>query len=101
MSTGIALLSLAGAFHDPATQPGARQRQRRAVETAIEQLKRLPCRCDFSSLAVMMASCGEARAAVDLVTSPPAPQTDDLFHYGFALRRLTSDYAWIYDRPRY
>lgn len=101
LSAGIALLRVTDSLDDTTTQTKARSRQRSGIEKAIEELRQLPCRFDFSFLTVVAASCGDDDAPATLVTSPPAPQTDALFHYGFALRCLASDYAWIYDRPGY
>lgn len=72
-------------------------RQPAATERVLEMLTQLPRRSGnsgvgFDALGVMVLDFANDGGPVDLVTSAPAPQPGDTFHYGSMIVRMANEY---------
>jgi hypothetical protein len=72
--------------------------QPRDAQLAVEKVKQLPRRArvgdvGYDALAIVTVAMANDSTPVELVTTPPAPQSGDIHNYGTMLARLSAIYA--------
>lgn len=102
LSVGFCMVNAAEFFYSPTNRhngsgPNAHT-QPRAAEKAIEAVSRLPRRSGTNSMGydgfgiVVIDMLNDGSQPVELVTSGPAPQQGDIFHYDSMLHRVAHEY---------
>jgi hypothetical protein len=72
--------------------------QPRAAQLAIDKVKQLPRRSSvggtgYDALSIVVVDMVNDGSPVSLVTTPPAPQPGDIYHYDTMMARLSAAYA--------
>ncbi len=72
--------------------------QPRDAELAIDKVRQLPRRSKtgdtgYDALAIVVIDCVNDGSLVRLVTTPPAPQPGDIYHYAAMIDRLSNTYS--------
>lgn len=72
-------------------------KQPRAVETLLDKIRELPLRSSnrdtgFDGIGITVLDFANDGGSVDLVTTPPAPQPGDRFHYAQMITRMANEY---------
>ncbi len=106
IAAGFAMVNIAQRYLSPDLNKKNRQtdpewsvhRQPRDAELAIDKIRQLPKRSKtgdtgYDALAIVVIDCVNDGSPVELVTSPPAPQPGDIYHYTSMIDRLAHIYA--------
>jgi hypothetical protein len=106
IAAGFAMVNIAPRYLSPdlnkknrATDPEwSAHRQPRDAELAVDKIRQLPKRSKtgdtgYDALAIVIIDCVNDGSPVELVTSPPAPQPGDIYHYASMIDRLAHIYA--------
>lgn len=107
IAVGLAMINAAPTFVSPLRNPwsiGSRETvvnvhtQPKDTEGAIAKVKQLPRRPapgqrGFDALGVVVLSCRNDGTAVEAITTPPAPQVGDAFHYDSLVERIDTIYS--------
>lgn len=106
IAAGFAMVNIAPRYLSPDLNKKNRQsdpkwsehRQPRDAELAIDKVRQLPKRSKtgdtgYDALAIVVIDCANDGSPVGLVTSPPAPQPGDIYHYASMIDRLAHIYA--------
>lgn len=72
--------------------------QPRSAQLAIDKVKQLPRRSNptgsgYDALSIVVVDMPNDGSSVSLVSSPPAPQAGDIYHYNTMISRLSTIYA--------
>lgn len=72
-------------------------RQPRDAAGIVEKLREIPRRATssengYDGLAIVAIDCRNDGSPVELVTSPPAPQPGDVYHYASMIGRVGNEY---------
>jgi len=72
-------------------------RQPKSVNITIDKIKQLPRRsktgiAGYDALGILVVECVNDGSQVKLITSPPAPQVQDNYHYATMIDRLRGIY---------
>lgn len=106
IAAGFAMVNITSRYLSPdlnkknrATDPEwSEHKQPRDAELAVDKIRQLPKRSKtgdtgYDALAIVVIECVNDGSPVRLVTSPPAPQTGDIYHYSSMIDRLAHIYA--------
>jgi len=107
IAAGFVMVNAATAFLSPDQNKGPRSRdhlvwsrhnQPRDATLAISKVEEIPRRSNtgetgFDALAVMVIECRNDGTPVKLITSEPAPQPGEIFHYATLVERLSHIYS--------
>ncbi len=106
IAAGFAMVNIAPRYLSPDLNKKNRQtdpewsvhRQPRDAELAVDKVRQLPKRSKtgdtgYDALAIVVIDCVNDGSPVELVTSPPAPQPGDIYHYTSMIDRLAHIYA--------
>lgn len=106
IAAGFAMVNIASRYLSPDLNKRNRQtdpewsehRQPRDAELAIDKVRQLPKRSKtgdtgYDALAIVVIDCANDGSPVGLVTSAPASQPGDIYHYASMIDRLTHIYA--------
>lgn len=106
IAAGFAMVNIAPRYLSPDLNKKNRQtdpewsvhRQPRDAELTIDKIRQLPKRSKtgdtgYDALAIVVIDCVNDGSPVELVTSPPAPQPGDIYHYTSMIDRLAHIYA--------
>lgn len=101
IAAGFAMVNIAPRYLSPDLNKKNRQtdpewsvhRQPRDAELTIDKIRQLPKRSKtgdtgYDALAIVVIDCVNDGSPVELVTSPPAPQPGDIYHYTSMIDRL-------------
>lgn len=106
IAVGFAMINIAERYLSPdlnkRNRPSAPEwsihDQPRAAQLAIDKVKQLPRRSSvgssgYDALSIVVVDMPNDRSSVSLVSSPPAPQVGEIFHYDTMISRLSTIYA--------
>lgn len=106
IAAGFAMVNIASRYLSPdlnkknrATDPEwSEHKQPRDAELAVDKIRQLPKRSKtgdtgYDALAIVVIDCVNDGSPVGLVSSPPAPQPGDIYHYASMIDRLAHIYA--------
>ncbi len=106
IAAGFAMVNIASRYLSPDLNKKNRQtepewsvhRQPRDAELAVDKIRQLPKRSKtgdtgYDALAIVVIDCANDGSPTGLVTSPPAPQPGDIYHYASMIDRLAHIYA--------
>lgn len=106
IAAGFAMVNIASRYLSPDLNKKNRQtepewsvhRQPRDAELAVDKIRQLPKRSKtgdtgYDALAIVVIDCVNDGSPTGLVTSPPAPQPGDIYHYASMIDRLAHIYA--------
>src|SRR5205814_644052 len=105
LAVGTVLINMSQQFKSPLMRGQVTEhRQPSDAERVIEKIKELPRRSSpseigFDALSIVIVDClNDGETPVSLITTPPAPQSDDIFNYGRSIQRLAHLYEVRYGR---
>ena len=107
IAAGFAIVNFAATFvsvdRNKASLPGApkvvtRHSQPKATERTIAKLEEIPRRTQggvdgFDALGIVVIELRNDGSPVEIITQPPAPAPNDIWHYDQMIRRIASLYA--------
>lgn len=106
IATGFAMVNISSRYLSPdlnkqnrATAPEwSIHDQPRDAQLAIDKIRQLPRRSKtgdmgYDALSIVVVDCVNDGSPVKLVTSPPAPQSGNIYHYTAMIDRLAHIYA--------
>jgi len=106
IAAGFTMVNIASRYLSPDLNKKNRQtepewsihRQPRDAELAVDKIRQLPKRSKtgdtgYDALAIVVIDCANDGSPTGLVTSPPAPQQGDIYHYASMIDRLAHIYA--------
>ena len=106
IAAGFAMINIAERYLSPdlnkrnrATNPEwSVHNQPRDAQLAVDKVRQLPRRSKtgdtgYDALSIVVVDCANDGSPVNLVTTPPAPQPGDIYHYASMIDRLAHIYA--------
>jgi hypothetical protein len=106
IAAGFAMINIASRYLSPdlnkrnrATEPEwSSHDQPRDAQLAVDKVRQLPRRSrtgdtGYDALSIVVIDCANDGSPVRLVTTPPAPQPGDIYHYNSMIDRLAHIYA--------
>lgn len=106
IAVGFAMINIAQRYLSPdlnkrnrASEPEwSAHDQPRSAQLAIDKVKQLPRRSNaggsgYDAFSIVVVDMPNDGSAVSLVSSPPAPQAGDIYHYDTMISRLSTIYA--------
>jgi hypothetical protein len=110
IAVGFVMLNAASTFISPdrnkfdlSTQPPIlnEHKQPAATEVVEAKVRELPRRTrpgeeGFDSLGIVVVHCRNDGTPITVVSGPPAPTPNDLFHYDSMIRRAVQQYDFLY-----
>lgn len=97
IAVGLVMVNLAALFQSPALEGVSKHRQPDDAIRVIQKVRELPRRAGqsepgFDAIGITVVSCANDGSDVQLVTAPPAPQSNELDHYDQMIRRAVQIY---------
>lgn len=97
IAVGLVMVNLAERFQSPGLNEVSRHRQPDDAIRVIKKVRELPRRAGppepgFDAIGITAVACANDGSEVEVVTQPPAPQSNEMDHYDQMIRRAVQIY---------
>lgn len=101
IAVGLVMVNVAERFQSPGLKVMSEHRQFDDAVRVIRKVRELPRRAGqqepgFDAIGITLVSCANEGSPVELVSSPPAPQPNEMDHYDQMIRRTAQIYESRY-----
>ncbi|HEX8436265.1 hypothetical protein [Archangium sp.] len=101
VAVGLVMVNLSEQFQSPGLDAVSRHRQPDDTKRVVQKVRELPRRVGqsepgFDAIGITVVSCANDGSAVELVTTSPAPQSNEMDHYDQMIRRAVQIYESRY-----
>ena len=102
LAVGFVMVNASPTFVSPALQQGgvtviSKHRQPKDAEGIMEKVREIPRRVGpqgqgYDGLAIVVINCANDGSTIQLVSTPPAPQPGEIYHYETMITRIANEY---------